>query len=592
MFNYELRCNMLKNRLAFWIPGVFQATVAFSTLLVFLLVSSVVNVAFAQQPTITSAVPESGVFIDPGDSTITIVFSRSMNTASVEDSMFLRTGLFPEEYVYDPPVNPIIQETQASLTIYKAWFPGEFTTAWSNFDKTLGIAFNGGQASPTGNVLKPGGTYTLGITDNQAFGDGGTLVITPGQNDTTYYVPGYGNVNLSSQESMDPKTYVTTGDAQVLFYHVVSEPGFSIFTNFANHDLTTTLANKVADVNCTEDLTAGDAQTIFLFATGSVDQLPTGTCSAPSLQVAQSDVGVSIGTLSTAGDCSSVQHPIVIYPPKIGDAFQTVEVPINICDLGDSNIDAFTFHIQFNPSVVTVASSRLSDEVPTGWLFDGNVVGNEFHVGGMAQDAGPITAADLANGVLFYVTFQAVTDDVQATSEATLSLVVLEDIVPPGTSTYLPTTIVNNDIALPVTLSAFGAVWHPEGIKVFWEAENQQENLGWNIYRSETKEGRYVKINGELIQGAGTTATPMKYHFLDRDVDGGRSYFYYLENVSFGGERYRSNLIKATIVNKLTSWAAIKNASLRQIPLPTSKGEATVIFKSYDLKGKLIQKHK
>ena len=120
------------------------------------------------------------------------------------------------------------------------------------------------------------------------------------------------------------------------------------------------------------------------------------------------------------------------------------------------------------------------------------------------------------------------------------------------------------DLKLPVTLSASGAIWHmSEGIKIFWEAESQQGNLGWNIYRSETKDGKFVKINGELIKGAGTTSNPMKYSFIDSDAEKGKVYYYYLEDISFSGEKHRTPLIRTNLVNKVTSWGDIKRSVSR-----------------------------
>jgi hypothetical protein len=121
-----------------------------------------------------------------------------------------------------------------------------------------------------------------------------------------------------------------------------------------------------------------------------------------------------------------------------------------------------------------------------------------------------------------------------------------------------------NDVALPVVLSTFGAIWNSYGsIKIFWEAKSQQQNLGWNLYRSETKDGKFVKISGKLIEGGGTTAVPMKYSFVDKDVKKGKSYFYYLEDISFNGEKHRTKLIKTVLVNKVISWGAIKRSALR-----------------------------
>jgi hypothetical protein len=118
---------------------------------------------------------------------------------------------------------------------------------------------------------------------------------------------------------------------------------------------------------------------------------------------------------------------------------------------------------------------------------------------------------------------------------------------------------VAGDIALPVELSDFGIIWNSYGVvKIFWEAESQQQNLGWNLYRSETKSGKFVKINGKLIKGAGTTAVPMKYSFVDKDVKEGKSYFYYLEDTSFTGNKHRTDSIKVVLANKAISWGAIK----------------------------------
>jgi hypothetical protein len=121
----------------------------------------------------------------------------------------------------------------------------------------------------------------------------------------------------------------------------------------------------------------------------------------------------------------------------------------------------------------------------------------------------------------------------------------------------------SGELRLPVVLSASGAIWHmSEGIKVFWEAESQQENLGWNIYRSETKDGKFVKVNGELVKGAGTTSTPIKYSFIDKDAEKGKIYYYYLEDISFNGGKHRTPLIRTSLVNKATSWGAIKHSAL------------------------------
>jgi len=62
-------------------------------------------------------------------------------------------------------------------------------------------------------------------------------------------------------------------------------------------------------------------------------------------------------------------------------------------------------------------------------------------------------------------------------------------------------------------------------------------NAGWNIYRSETGEqANSVKVNNQLIEGAGTTSQPTNYSYLDEyETDEGITYQYWLESISFSG---------------------------------------------------------
>ena len=275
-----------------------------------------------------------------------------------------------------------------------------------------------------------------------------------------------------------------------------------------------------------------------------------------SLSEVIGDVVVSIGELEIQGDCYSIITPIVIPIPEITEK----EIPINICNLAGREIDAAEIIILYDPAVVDVTASRVGEIVPPNWFFQPTHQEGRYIIGLMdIMKVGPITN----DGVIVYLTFTAVSLNPADITFVNFEQAELKDVEPGGTE-ILPVDLVNNDIALPVTLSAFGAIWHMrEGIKIFWEATSQQENLGWNIYRSETKDGEFVKINGKLIEGAGTTSNPMKYSFIDRDAEKGKLYYYYLEDISFNGEKHLTPAIRTTSVNKLTSWGAIKRSVLR-----------------------------
>ncbi|MBI1922883.1 hypothetical protein HYR99_01395 [Candidatus Poribacteria bacterium] len=103
------------------------------------------------------------------------------------------------------------------------------------------------------------------------------------------------------------------------------------------------------------------------------------------------------------------------------------------------------------------------------------------------------------------------------------------------------------DEPLPVGLSAFEAVSTEDGVLIRWRTESEQNNLGFNIYRSERRNGEYEKLNVILISGAGSDATPHKYEFVDENVRIGQTYYYYLEDVNFSRNTSKSKIIEITV---------------------------------------------
>jgi hypothetical protein len=116
-----------------------------------------------------------------------------------------------------------------------------------------------------------------------------------------------------------------------------------------------------------------------------------------------------------------------------------------------------------------------------------------------------------------------------------------------------------SDKSLPVTLSSFTAISTDSVVMLKWRTESEVDNMGWNIYRCETKDGKFVKINDKLIPGVGNSAMPNSYQFVDKTVVKGRQYYYYLEDVDITGMRNKSSVISSKDAKKLTTtWSKIK----------------------------------
>ncbi|KAA3657409.1 MAG: T9SS C-terminal target domain-containing protein, partial [Calditrichaeota bacterium] len=95
---------------------------------------------------------------------------------------------------------------------------------------------------------------------------------------------------------------------------------------------------------------------------------------------------------------------------------------------------------------------------------------------------------------------------------------------------------INEDQLIPVELTTFAASAGDGFIELAWSTASESENMGFNVYRSESENGQYLKINEEIIAGQGNSASGASYSFQDSDVLSGNTYFYKIADVSFNGE--------------------------------------------------------
>ena len=120
---------------------------------------------------------------------------------------------------------------------------------------------------------------------------------------------------------------------------------------------------------------------------------------------------------------------------------------------------------------------------------------------------------------------------------------------------------------LPVVLSQFQSVRTDAGVVIRWTTESSVDNAGFNLLRSESRPGPFTQINRGLIAGAGTTGERQTYTFTDSAAKPRVSYYYRLEEVSFGGVRQVLATTRVrghvTASGKLTTrWSQLKSPSV------------------------------
>ncbi|NLB18350.1 MAG: hypothetical protein GX825_06405 [Syntrophomonadaceae bacterium] len=89
-----------------------------------------------------------------------------------------------------------------------------------------------------------------------------------------------------------------------------------------------------------------------------------------------------------------------------------------------------------------------------------------------------------------------------------------------------------------VDLVYFTAEVSEEGTLLAWQTANEVDNIGFNLYRAESKTGSKVKLNETLIP---TNVMPGSlvgafYSYEDTTAKGGLTYYYWLEDVEAGGK--------------------------------------------------------
>lgn len=72
-------------------------------------------------------------------------------------------------------------------------------------------------------------------------------------------------------------------------------------------------------------------------------------------------------------------------------------------------------------------------------------------------------------------------------------------------------------------------------VLVEWTTESEIDTAGFNVYRSESSDGPYVKVNAALIPGSSDPLLGSKYVYTDTNVVAGHTYYYKLEDVELDG---------------------------------------------------------
>lgn len=86
-----------------------------------------------------------------------------------------------------------------------------------------------------------------------------------------------------------------------------------------------------------------------------------------------------------------------------------------------------------------------------------------------------------------------------------------------------------------VTLSSFSASATEGGTLIAWGSSSEIDNAGFNIWRSESEDGKYIKITSTPLEAIGGSTLSAEYSYVDNTIRHGSNYYYKLEDINTSG---------------------------------------------------------
>lgn len=102
------------------------------------------------------------------------------------------------------------------------------------------------------------------------------------------------------------------------------------------------------------------------------------------------------------------------------------------------------------------------------------------------------------------------------------------------------------DTSMWLRLENFNTEFIDNSIKLTWDLAQPAEIQGFDVYRSSKLNGKYLKLNPEIITNSNSTI--MTYHYADSKIEQeNQQYFYYLEAIALEGKSVKSNPLEISI---------------------------------------------
>ncbi|MCX5884520.1 MAG: hypothetical protein NT096_01175 [Proteobacteria bacterium] len=97
-----------------------------------------------------------------------------------------------------------------------------------------------------------------------------------------------------------------------------------------------------------------------------------------------------------------------------------------------------------------------------------------------------------------------------------------------------------------IQLSSFTANPSDRKVILTWSTASEIDNAGFNLYRAESTDSEYIKINSSLIPAQGSPTSGSTYNYIDNNVQNRKTYYYKIEDIDLNGVSTLHGPVSAT----------------------------------------------
>ena len=120
---------------------------------------------------------------------------------------------------------------------------------------------------------------------------------------------------------------------------------------------------------------------------------------------------------------------------------------------------------------------------------------------------------------------------------------------PPGASmpdASFKTYMYSSGNTTSISLASINTLPRSNCVILTWVTETETNNAGFNIYRTESVNGEYIKINNSLIPAKGSSTQGASYEYVDKGIKNRKTYYYKLEDIDLNGVSTMHGPVSAT----------------------------------------------